>query len=168
MDAIEWTEKEVEITSLIPYEKNPRTITDAQFKRLKESIEQDGYHSRIKVTHDLLVVGGHQRLRALAELGFKRVVVLVPSRELTHQEFGRILLRDNHNNGLFDMDELANAFDLEELREIGLHDVMNIAPFDEDEKDEDLRKGTRMIKCPSCGEVFQEKGNHASKPKEDF
>ncbi len=160
MADIEWNEQTVSVKDLKPYERNPRKITESQFKKLKESIEQDGYHARIKVNSAFQVVGGHQRLKALKELGYDEIKVLVPSRPITDAEFERILLRDNHNNGTFDIDMLANGFDLEFLRDVGLHDVMNIAPMGEEEP-EGGAGGKKQVKCPKCEEVFPIKGNSA-------
>lgn len=155
---LQWIEKTVRVDELRPFEDNPRTITEVQYAKLKRSLSEDGYHSRIKATTDLRVVGGHQRLRALKELGFTDLPVLVPSRPLSDAEFKRILIRDNHNNGLFDFDGLANMFDLEELRDFGLHEVMQIAP--EDSEDQSHAGGKKFVKCPTCAHVFTTKGNH--------
>lgn len=127
-----------------------------QFAKLKQSIAADGYHSRIKTTPDYRVVGGHQRLRALQELGFETVAVLVSSRHLSDEEFKRILIRDNHSNGVFDMDVLASMFDLEELRAFGLHEVMQIPPVDDGEEPP---PGKALVKCPGCAKIFPVKGN---------
>ena len=155
VEQIQWVEKVVRLSSLRPYEKNPRTVTDEQFARLLASLRADGYHSRIKATDDGRVIGGHLRLRALRELGLTEVPILVPSRALTDQEFERVLLTDNHNNGVFDMDALANNFDLDFLQGIGLHEVTNIAPMD----DGGTQPGRAMVKCPGCEHVFPTKGN---------
>lgn len=156
---IQWLEKLVPLKDLRPFEKNPRHITNEQFEKLKQSLSQDGYHSRIKVTQDMRVVGGHQRLQALLELGFKEVPVLIPDRAIDDATFKRILLRDNHNNGVFDMEILGNEFELEFLRDIGLHDIMNIPPFEEGNAEEG--GGKSMVCCPDCGKVFPVKGNKA-------
>lgn len=154
---VQWLERIVHLKDLTPFERNPRTITEAQFKKLKQSLSEDGYHSRIKVTHDMRVIGGHQRLRALTELGFTEVPVLVPDREISDDQFKRIVLRDNHSNGVFDMDMLADDFDLEELRDIGLHEIMNIAPVEDSEP----KAGKHYVACPKCEHVFPIKGNKA-------
>lgn len=154
---LQWVEKILPLNSLRPFEHNPRTITETQYGKLKDSLREDGYHSRIKSTHDLRVIGGHQRLRALQELGYFTVPVLVADRPIPDAQFRRIVLRDNHNNGVFDMDMLSAMFDLEELREIGLHDVMNIPPlFEEDDKPPGV-----VVCCPQCGTQFPVKGNKA-------
>jgi hypothetical protein len=158
-DQITWTEQVVALNALRPFESNPRTITEVQFAKLKASIVEDGLHTRPKVTHDLRLIAGHQRVKALKELGFTDIPVLVPSRPLSDDEFKRILIRDNHNNGLFDYDMLANMFDLEELRGFGLHEVGMIAPMDDGTQEE--KPGKSMVCCPKCQNVFSVKGNRA-------
>ncbi len=159
---IQWVEKKVRLSALRPYEKNPRTITEPQFERLKASLLADGYHSRIKATTDLRVMGGHQRIRAMkeiaTELGIEggMIPVLVPDREISDDQFKRILLTDNHSNGVFDMEMLANDFDLEFLQGVGLHEVTNIAPMG-DEPEGGPAGG--CVRCPQCSEEFPVKGN---------
>jgi len=156
----QWLTETRRLSDLRPFERNPRVISASQFDKLKQSIVQDGYHSRIKCTSDGKVIGGHQRLKALKELGFDQIEVLVPDRALSDDDFKRICLRDNHNNGTWDMDILGSDYDLEELRAIGLHEVMNIAPMD-DGAPEDT--GRKMVCCPSCQHVFPVKGNYHKK-----
>jgi hypothetical protein len=42
----QWSELKVKVSDLKPYEKNPRTISDQQFEKLKQSIIQTVYHQR--------------------------------------------------------------------------------------------------------------------------
>lgn len=157
---IQWVEKILRLSELRPFEHNPRTITEAQFAKLKASLLEDGYHSRIKATHDLRVVGGHQRLRVLQEIGLVEVPVLVPSTPIDDETFKRILIRDNHSNGVFDMDILSGMFDLEELRAFGLHEVQSIPPMDDSV--EEPPPGKVMVRCPQCQNEFPTKGNKVS------
>lgn len=157
IEPVAWVEKVKRLNDLRPFEQNPRRITKDQFEKLKASLLEDGYHARIKATRDGRVIGGHQRLRALRELGFKEVPVLIPSRDLSDREFVRIMVRDNHNNGVFDMDMMAGMFDLEELREFGLHDITGIAPMGDGEE----KPPKAQVCCPDCGSVFPVKGNKA-------
>lgn len=148
----QWVEKIVRLIDLRPFESNPRSITEAQFAKLKQSILESGYHSRIKCTHDLRVIGGHQRIRALMELGVEEVPVHVPPRPLSDEEFLRVMIIDNHSNGVWDMDALANSFDLEMLHDVGLHEVNKI-------REPSWEPGKKMVKCPECQHAFPIKGN---------
>lgn len=117
---IKWKEVEVDVAELKPYERNPRRISEEAYSLLKESIQSLGYHQRIITQPDKTVIGGHQRIRALTELGIKRVKILVPDRELTQDEFRKLLIQDNVAFGEFDFDILAADFDVDELLEFGV------------------------------------------------
>jgi site-specific DNA-methyltransferase (adenine-specific) len=118
--SIKWTERSVRLTELKPYEKNPRKISDEQYAKLKASIQENGYHQRLIVTPDMLVIGGHQRLKVLAELGIDTVEVLVPDRVLTDSEYRRMLVQDNLPFGEWDFTALAADFSLDELKDWGM------------------------------------------------
>lgn len=88
-----WASRTIALKDLKPYENNPRRMTKVAFENLK---------------------------RSLKELGIKEVEVLVPSRELTAEEFDRINIRDNLPFGDFDFDILGNRFDPEQLKGWGM------------------------------------------------
>lgn len=159
LQAIEWVERNVHLQELKPFEHNPRTITETQYEKLKTSIKKDGYRSRITATQDLRVIGGHQRIRALRELGYERVAVLVPNRPIDDETFKRIVITDNVNNGAWDFDRLSALYDIEELRDFGVQEIMNIPPMDDGEPP---APGKTQVCCPKCSEVFPVKGNKAN------
>lgn len=121
--SINWAEKTIPLTDLKPYERNPRFISKQAFEKLKESLRINGYHQRIIVQPDMRVIGGHQRIRALQELGVHEIIVLVPDRELTVDEFRRILIQDNLAFGDFDYDILSSDYEIEELQSYGMTDA---------------------------------------------
>lgn len=120
---LNWTSKTIQISELKEYEHNPRRIGKKEFEKLVSSIKQDGYHQRIIVNQDNVIIGGHQRKKALLEAGLKEtdtVEVLVPDRKLTPEELDRINIRDNLSFGEYDFDILANRFDTETLVDFGM------------------------------------------------
>lgn len=117
--AIKWQQKRVNTNDLKLYDRNPRRISKESFEKLKRSIQEDGYHQRIVANADLSVIGGHQRIKALKELGIKEVDVLVPQTQLDEETFRRILIRDNLQAGEWDFDALANDFEVDELLDWG-------------------------------------------------
>lgn len=117
-----WTPREVEMTALNPYSKNPRKITASQLERLKRSIRENGYHAPIIVNADMTIAGGHQRFKALEALGFTKINVMVPSRQLTEEEFKQVNIRDNLDVGEFDLSALNEHFGLDLLVDLGLPD----------------------------------------------
>ncbi len=67
---------EMDIKDILPAPYNPRKITKEMLEQLKASIRDDGYLEPIVVNKRTgFVVGGNQRLKALKELGVKRVPV---------------------------------------------------------------------------------------------
>lgn len=125
LDTPEWFEKTVHIDSLIPYERNPRIITKDAYDRLKASVQKLGYHQRMICQPEngdmqYPVIGGHQRLRVMKELGREEIKILYPSRELTREEFRQLLIQDNLPFGQHDFDMLAADFDVDELKAWGM------------------------------------------------
>ena len=120
---LNWTSKTIQISELKEYEHNPRRIGKKEFEKLVSSIKEDGYHQRIIVNQDNIIIGGHQRKKALLEAGLKEtdaVEVLIPERNLTPEELDRINIRDNLSFGEYDFDILANRFDTETLIDFGM------------------------------------------------
>lgn len=118
-----WSEETRKLGDLKDYDRNPRRMSKDAFSKLCESLKQDGYHGRILVDTDGVIIGGHSRKKALLASGFKKgdsVTVLVPNRKLSQEEFDRLNIRDNLPYGEFDFDMLANHFDAEKLIEWGM------------------------------------------------
>jgi hypothetical protein len=94
VERVKWSKKTVKVKDLKPYERNPRRITEDAYGRLKKSLSENGYNQRIIATKDLRIIGGHQRIRALRELGLKEIAVLVPDKALSDDQFRRLLVED--------------------------------------------------------------------------
>lgn len=121
MNPIEWKNERRKIKDLVPWEKNPRKITDEQLENLKRSIEKFNYAAPIIINADGRIVAGHMRTRALLSLGRgeEEIDVRVASRELSQAEFEELAIRDNANGGEWDLKSLM-AFDLDLLSDFGM------------------------------------------------
>ncbi len=163
---LNWTSKTIQILELKEYEHNPRRIGKKEFEKLVSSIKQDGYHQRIIVNHDNIIIGGHQRKKALLEAGLKEsdtLEVLVPDRKLTQEELDRINIRDNLSFGEYDFEILANRFDTETLVDFGMSGDMLVG-FGDDNLLADLEDNTESEELPTepkakLGDVYI-LGNH--------
>lgn len=62
---------------LTPYERNTKRHTDEDVGFIKRSIERFGYNDPIAVTPEGVIIEGHGRYMALAQLGYDEVPVLV-------------------------------------------------------------------------------------------
>ena len=104
---------------------NPRTISKEDFDRLKDSIidNPEYFEGRPLIlsdrTGELVVLAGNQRLRAAKAVGLKEVpTIVLPG--LTEEKEKEIIIRDNVSNGRWDMELLANDFDLQDLADWGV------------------------------------------------
>ena len=78
MSAMEWQTVAVDV--LRPAAYNPRKklkAGDKEYEKIKASIQEFGYVEPIIVNYDMTVIGGHQRLTVLKDLGFTEVQCVV-------------------------------------------------------------------------------------------
>ena len=118
MHTLEWTTEKRKISELIPYQGNPRQLTEKQAKDLSVSLERFNLADPIVINTDNTIIGGHQRISILKQAGDLTVDVRVPSRTLTKDELLELNLRLNRNQGQWDFDLLANL-DEELLTSVG-------------------------------------------------
>jgi DNA modification methylase len=128
---INWTLKQFRLDELTDYYKNPRSLSEKEFKQLKTSLDKFGMIDKPIVNADSLhtIIGGHQRKHVLEAGGAKEVECWIPDRELSDKEVEELNIRLNKNTGSWDFDVLANEFELDDLLEWG---------FDKGELDLDL------------------------------
>jgi ParB-like chromosome segregation protein Spo0J len=121
------------ITDLKPATYNPRQISTKQFKDLKESIKKFGLVDPIIINQNgNVVVGGHQRLKICKEL--KHIEIDCVVLDLSKEEERELNIRLNKNSGEFDMDILANEFDIDQLVDWGFKHIdldINIDKLDD-------------------------------------
>jgi ParB-like chromosome segregation protein Spo0J len=135
--------KLVKISEVKPNPKNPRIIKDGKFQKLVKSIQEfpDMLNKRplivfTDVDGKYVVLGGNMRLKALKELNYKEVPIIVAD-EWTEEQKAEFLIKDNVGFGEWDWDNLANEWDAEKLDDWGL-DVPKMLDTDEDLELKDL------------------------------
>src|SRR3990170_4958527 len=107
---LQWHTERRRVRDLIPWEGNPRQISETQADQLRESLDRFGLVGIPVVDADGRIVGGHQRCAILMAQGKgdMEVDVRVPSRKLTDEELQELNLRLNKNVGSWDFEVLAN------------------------------------------------------------
>ena len=93
--------EKIKISKLKAATYNPRQISTKQYNDLKKSLDKFGVVDPIIINKDYTVIGGHQRLKICKELN----------------------IRLNKNTGEFDMDILANEFDIDNLVDWGFKHI---------------------------------------------
>ena len=131
MAEINWTLRTFRLDELTDYYKNPRSLSEKEFKQLKTSLDKFGMIDKPIVNADSAntIIGGHQRKHVLEATGVKEVECWIPDRELSDKEVEELNIRLNKNTGSWDFDTLANEFQLDDLLDWG---------FDKGELDLDL------------------------------
>ena len=120
------------ITQLKPATYNPRQISTKQYNDLKASIKKFGLVDPVIVNKNNTVIGGHQRLKICKELKYIEIDCVVL--DLSKEEERELNIRLNKNTGDFDMDILANEFDIDELTDWGFKHIdldINIDKLDD-------------------------------------
>jgi len=152
------------INELIKADYNPRKINDKDFEQLKNSLETFECVEPIVVNQqegrENVIVGGHQRLKAMDSLGWKEVPTVEVNLPLEQEK--ELNVRLNRNTGEFDFKLLTDLFDTETLESLG---------FDLDELPEVLEDLTQGLTDPDdapevpkipktkLGDIY-ELGNH--------
>ncbi len=90
---------------LIPSPENsfiyrPRSLTDADFRRLVEGIRKEGVKAPLLVSRDGFIVSGHQRLAAALEVELLQVPIIVLNvRRSDHTQDEWVAILREHNTG---------------------------------------------------------------------
>lgn len=135
MSDITWSLHEFALSELTEYEKNPRQLTETEYKQLKTSLDKFGLIDKPIVNLDTTntIIGGHQRKHVLEHEGAKTVTCWIPSRELTEREVEELNIRLNKNTGGWDWDALANNFEVPDLLQWGFSEKeLQLGGFDLD------------------------------------
>ena len=167
----------VSIDSLIPYWRNPRK-NEFAVEKVKASIKEFGYQTPIIVDNQMTIIAGHTRYRALKELGYTEVPVIVTDMPAKKAKEFRII--DNRTS---EYAQWSNDLELElkeftdfQFREIFFPDVqldpdfMKVKPGTEqdaidvisanlEKQFENLSEGRANepkmeIPCPKCLEII--------------
>ena len=88
---------------------NPRkllTVDDIEYQRIKRSIEEFGYVEPIIINKDNTIIGGHQRLSVLIELGYEEIDVIQVDVNKTQEKALNIAL--NKITGEWDKELLSD------------------------------------------------------------
>ena len=124
--------KKYNIEDLIPADYNPRkelSPEDKEYKKIKRSIEEFGYVDPIIINKDKTIIGGHQRLNVLRDLGYKEIEVIEIDIDKTKEKALNVAL--NKITGEWDIDKLSDL-----LNELDEQDFdLNITGFDPSELD---------------------------------
>jgi hypothetical protein len=146
------------IDKLIANDANPRKINRKAYDSLKKSLKDFPEMKQLReivVDENLTILGGHQRIYALKDLGYTDVTVKQVF-GLSDKQKREFIIKDNASSGEWDTDIIANQWDIEELEDWGVPSF-NFGHI-KDEPDEPASKDdqSKTHTCPGCGLEFED------------
>lgn len=110
-----WHTEKRKVSDLVPYEKNPRKLSDFMAQKMKESLNEFNLVEIPAIDTNNKILAGHQRMKIMLALGRcdEEIDVRVPNRALTEKEFKEYNIRSNLNVGDWDwsqLEEMDEAF----------------------------------------------------------
>lgn len=153
---IEWKD----IKELTLLDRNPRTITKDQFKKLCDSIEQDPLFFEARpclvnmVEDKLIVYAGNQRVKAAKKLGWTRIPCSI-EKDIDLKVLQSRIIKDNKTYGQFDDDILAADFELDMLLDCGfMEQELGISPESVEDIDSPSKPEKAAKTCPHCNGIL--------------
>lgn len=153
---INWNFAVKKVSDLKDWELNPRKISETEYKKLVDDIRKYGFNEVLKIDTDNTIISGHQRRKALLELGREEVMVAIPDRALTAEERVAIALLSNKHRGRDDMEKILgnpDSFSIPTLLAVGFNPLelgKKTVSFEVDE--------SKKCECPTCGKKHKRKG----------
>lgn len=98
--------KMIPISSITPYEKNPRIIPESAVKKVADSIKEFGWNQPIVVDNNSVIIVGHTRYQAAKSLNLESVPVHVAS-NLTEEQVTAYRIADNRTGEESTWDDIA-------------------------------------------------------------
>ena len=127
--------RNVPLSDLVPYAKNPRK-NDAAVKKIAASLQEFGLvKNSVVVDEDLSIITGHTTVKAMRKLGWETAPEVTQVTGLTDAQKKAYRIADNRLGELADWDDELLDQELSELRAID-YDTTHTG-FDDDSPDSD-------------------------------
>lgn len=150
--------KQIPITDVVPYDKNPRNNDDA-VESTANSIKEFGWQQPIVVDKNNIIIVGHTRLKAAEKLKLDTVPVLVAD-NLSEEQVKAYRLADNKTGELADWDMALLNEELEGIAELDMDDFgFELAEDSEEVVDDDFDVEVPDDPTSKLGQIYQ-LGNH--------
>lgn len=146
------------IDKLIANDINPRKINKKAYESLKKSLRDFPEMKQLReivVDEKLVILGGHQRIYALKDLGYSDVTVKQVI-GLTEKQKREFIIKDNTSAGEWDTDIMANLWDITELEDFGIPNFNFGDLGDESPEPAGKDDQSKVHTCPGCGLEFED------------
>lgn len=156
---ITWTTVRAKLADLIPWEQNPRAMTESDAEAVRQSLDEFGVVDPLVANHDRRsLIGGHMRRLLLMEPGRLgpegEADVRIPDRKLSDADARKLAVMLNRAHGRWDWDKLANDFTIDELFAAGFKpDDFDGATEDPPEGEDAAAKPGQKGEMPRAAEL---------------
>jgi DNA modification methylase len=147
----------VNIKDINPNPNNPRTVKDAKFKQLVQSIKEFPEMLELRpiiVNSDMVILGGNMRYKACIEAGLKEIPI-IKADQLTEEQQREFIIKDNVGFGEWDWEQLANEWDVEELSHWGLDLPLDFEPTELEAVEDDFEQPEVIETDIVLGDLFE-------------
>lgn len=150
--------KDLKITDLKPYEKNPR-MNDNAVPYVANSIKEFGFKVPIIIDKKNVIVAGHTRYKAAQQLGLETVPCIIAD-DLTPKQIKAFRLADNKTaekaewETEFLSDELKELLDVD-MRAFGFEDVLDDLEEELEAQEDDYEMELPEDPMAKTGQIWQ-------------
>ena len=106
--------KLAEISTIKPYENNPRKLSEQAIQKVAMSLKEYGFRQPIVVDKNMVIVAGHTRYRASKKLGLKQVPISVID-NLSEEQINAYRIADNRTAEESEWDNELLKMEIKEL-----------------------------------------------------
>lgn len=149
-----------QLDELREYSNNPRN-NDNAVAAVAASIKEFGFKVPIVIDPAGVIIAGHTRAKAAAQLGLSSVPCIVAS-DLTEEQIRAFRLADNKTGELAGWDFEKLEAELAELSGMDMSafgftmsEDVDIDDFFEENESDPKEKEPKRVTCPHCGEEFE-------------
>ena len=121
-----------QIDEIIPYEKNPRIVSQDAIDRVATSLKEFGWKQPLVVDSNGVLIAGHTRLQAAKKLAYETAPVIVAN-DLTPAAVRAYRIADNKLASLTDWNQDILLAELLELSDLDFD--LNLTGFDQTDID---------------------------------
>ena len=137
----------LELDKLQQHRDNPRKISFRQLEKLCESIKSNHEYFEARpiiCDSNYIIYAGNSRYKAAKKLGLEKVPVHVMT--LPEEKMREIMIRDNVNNGEWDINILADDWNVDLLTDFGIEFKNNFSKNNDDEENDEMQTDPKKSK----------------------